>query len=216
LIARSRAAVDFGVSSLTTLGALYTIDCIFRDIGLDPVFLPLLKRSLTNSSDLVENSTVVYEREHKVLMEALKQVHKRQLCVKEDDKIYQSFLDSTFISRDEMMELQRELQTKIEDIEKDKQALLKKINDNLEKGYGSLEGTALQGLTDKNNSKILEALKEETGNLTGDLFPKLPEEKAGSSTILKALKESGLLTEEIFPKIPEEKPCSSSELRVQA
>jgi hypothetical protein len=72
LIACSKGACEFGASSAASLGALYTIDCVMKEIGFDPVFIPFLRRSLTNLSDLEVDPGVVVDKNNQILVENLK------------------------------------------------------------------------------------------------------------------------------------------------
>jgi len=109
------------------------------------------------------------------------------------------FYDSGFISKDEWMELQREFKTRYTITEGEKEYLLTKVKENLEKGYGAFEGSTYHGLTEKypTSSKVLEALKD-NGHLMEDLFPKPPLDTPNSSKIIEALRDSGQPTEDTF------------------
>jgi hypothetical protein len=207
MLACSKGLCESGGTVAGAVAGLYTIDNLMRDLGYEPIFLPFLKRTLTNSSEAVVDPSVEADKNNTQLSHNLRQVHNRHLSAKEEESLFQVFYDSQFISKDEWMELQREFKTRFTAIGGEKESILKQMKENLEKGYGNAEGTNDQGLTDNSptSSKILEALKER-GHLTEDLFPKPPLKAPTSSKILEALKESGHLTEDTFSANTEEKP----------
>jgi len=199
MIACTKGVCESGGTVAGAIAGLYTIDNLMRDLGYDPIFLPLAKWALTNSSETDADPSVEADKNNKILTKHLKGVYNRHLSAKEEEAFFQMFYDSQIISREDWLELQKEFKTRYNAIEGDKELILKQIKDNLEKGYGVSEVTKDSGLTYTypTSSKILEALKE-SGNLSEDLFPRAPIDLPTSSKVLEALKESGNLTETTF------------------
>lgn len=120
-------------------------------MGLEPLFNPFLKRRLTNIPESEVDSIELSDREHQAITEKLKQLQIRHSSVKEDEEIYQSWVNTAFISisRDEWTELKRETHKRYTVIAGEKEGFLTKMHDNLARGYGPLVGTTQQGFTDK-------------------------------------------------------------------
>ena len=222
LIARSRGVAGFGLSAAATVGSLYTIDCVFKEIGWDPVFVPDRLRSrirslvtslIPNLSSIEMDPIIATDREQKILTDNLKELHKKHLSLKEEERVFITCYESNFLSREELIEMGRGIQTRKTGLEEEKQALLTKMLENLEKGYGKTDDPSQLGLNnnDPSKSKVLEALQD-SGQLTEDLFPKTPTEQPIKSKVLEALHESGNLTEDTFPKAPTEQPIKSKDL----
>lgn len=199
MLACTKGICETGGTVAGAVAGLYTIDNIMKDLGFEPIFLPFVKRAITTSSDAFVDNAVETDKNNQILTKNLRQVQSRQLNAKEEEGVFQMFYDSGFISKDEWMELQREFKTRYTIIEGEKESLLTKIKENLEKGYGAFEGSTDHGLTENypTSSKVIEALKD-NGHLMEDLFPKPPLDTPNSSKIIEALRDSGQPIEDTF------------------
>jgi hypothetical protein len=63
-IGRSRAVVSFGLSAATALGSVYTIDCVMKELGYEPIFLPFIKSLLPQPRRIISDPTIASDREH--------------------------------------------------------------------------------------------------------------------------------------------------------
>lgn len=72
------------------------------------------------------DSTFATDREHKTLTDNLKELNKKHLSLKEEERIFISCYESKLLSREELIEMGRGIQTRKTLIEEEKQALLKK------------------------------------------------------------------------------------------
>jgi hypothetical protein len=161
LIACSKGACDFGGAGLACLAGLYTIDNIMKDIGLEPIFLPYLK-SLTNPSNSEEDPSVVSDRNNKILIENLKELHNRVKEVRGEEEVMRSMFKDNFINKDDWGDLLTDFKQRVSVIEGKKESLLEQIKANMDKGYGVFDGT--KNITfverDSNSKGVLEALKD--------------------------------------------------------
>ena len=99
--------MDLGVSVVTTVGSLYTFDGVLKEVGLEPIFVPLIKRLIPNSSSLEIDPAIASDREHQIITDKLKQLHKRTLSFKEDEKLFQTWFETNLLSREDLIELGR-------------------------------------------------------------------------------------------------------------
>jgi hypothetical protein len=216
VIARSRAICGLGVSAASIIGSMYTMDCVLKEMGYVPIFLTGIRRLMPNSSNLVEDPYLTNEREHLGLTEELRGVSKRFKNYQISEKEIHNLYETSFLTQDEFLEMRRNLQHSLTEIEAQKQAILKNMLDNIEKGYGKPDDSTLQVLKNFDPTKkslVLEEIKE-SGKLTENTFPKAPTEEPKRSPILEALNEKGELKEDIFPKTPTEHPSKSKEIEV--
>lgn len=169
-----------------------------RDLGYEPIFVPFIKRNLTNSNEEDADSTSECDKQTKINMDQLKVVHNKLKTAKKEEAILLEFYKSNFINKDEWMELQREFKNRYTVLNEDKVSVLKKVQDNIQKGYGHLEGTLDHGLKDNypTSSKVLEALNSK--NVRENLFPQIHGDAPNSSKIIETLKNSGILKEDTF------------------
>jgi hypothetical protein len=69
ILVRSRSIAGFTFSAMATVGSVYTMDCVLRDAGLEPLFIPLLRKLIPSPSSLNYESTTANDREHKLLID---------------------------------------------------------------------------------------------------------------------------------------------------
>ena len=128
----------FGGTSLAGLAGLDTIENILKDIGLEPIFLPYLKQSLTKSSnsEAEVDPSVLSDQNNKILMENLKELHLRHKDAKWEQEAIQTMFNSGFLDKDDWMELQRDFyfKTRFAVIDEQKESLIEKIKSNIDKG----------------------------------------------------------------------------------
>jgi len=167
LVGRSRAFVGFGVSAATTLGSIYTIDCVMKELGYEPFFFPLIKRLLPQPSKIANDPVIACDREHENLKNSAKQGEKRHLSVIEDQELFTQWYRNKYISREEFIDLTREIYQRKRVIVEERKVIVIKMMEILIKAYGP---------SDEEKSKALEALEalKEQETVTEDLSPKTP------------------------------------------
>jgi hypothetical protein len=99
LLARYISLARLWVSAATTVGSLYTFDCVWKEAGLEPILFPLIARLTPKASSLPVDPAIAREREHKILMERLKHLHTRHLSLTQDEKLINSLFESKIISK---------------------------------------------------------------------------------------------------------------------
>lgn len=78
MIACSKGVCEAGGTVAGAVAGLYTIDNLMRDLGYEPIFVPFIKRNLTNSSEADVDPAVECDNKNKIDIEKLKKVQIQQ------------------------------------------------------------------------------------------------------------------------------------------
>jgi hypothetical protein len=101
MIACTKGLCESGGTIAGAVAGLYTIDNLMKDLGYDPIFLPFIKRTLTNSSEADVDPTVESDNKNKICIEELQKVHKSHKSAKEEEAIFKQFYEDKFISKED-------------------------------------------------------------------------------------------------------------------
>jgi len=171
MLACTKGVCETGGTIAGAIAGLYTIDNLMRDMGCDPIFVPFIKRSLTNSSETDVDPTDDCNKQTKNDRDRLKVLEYQLKTFKDEEAALRMFYESKFRTRDEWLELERDFKNRYSVVDGSKKALINNITYNLKKGYGAFDSATDHGLKDNNptSSKLLEALNSQ--KFKEDLFP---------------------------------------------
>ena len=72
MLACSKGLCETGGTVAGAVAGLYTLDNIMKDMGFYPIFIPFIKKTITNSSEAVEEPGAEADTNNKIFTEELK------------------------------------------------------------------------------------------------------------------------------------------------